>query len=680
MMKLVLTMLFSLFPVLSHHSFAENIKHLTVDDYLQQAKAQEKKANKLIDASSPYLLQHAYNPVEWYPWGVEAFEKARRENKPIFLSIGYSTCHWCHVMAHESFENIKIAELLNKYFVCVKVDREQRPDIDSIYMTATELINGHSGWPMTVFLDHQLRPFHAATYYPPFTGEKGLGLEDVLLRLHEIWLKQPEKISEVAAAVTARMIESADETSESGRLAKDIVEQAMRQIAEDFDTAYGGFSDAPKFPSPGIFSFLNQVAASTENTGLKKVGERAGLNDTKRAKEMMRVTLDAMAAGGVYDHLAGGFHRYSVDAAWQVPHFEKMLYSQALMAMAFIEFYQVEPQEKYKKIIYQTLHFAVTELRSAAGGFYSALDADSATADRRGQYAEGAYYLWRSSEIKETLTADEFLFIKKYFHIEDEGNIAIDPYDAFQKLNILYVDEDYRNSPLTQQQLEWLFSAENKLNARRHLRPRPHLDDKTIAAWNGMMMAVLAKASAVFNDQSFLQDAIETADYIKAYLYRDNGNKLLRQYRESTGSTGNSDKPGIEATLEDYVWVIYGLLEVYKVNKDKQWLDWAIKLHDKQDELFLDDATGAYFEWSAHDASLLFRSKSIFDGALPSSNAIALSNLRQLSLSAKTSSQRKALSVRADKLVSSFSSVINQYPAAAAALLAVDLKHIKAEQ
>jgi len=671
---MIRSLFITLLCVLQPAAFADELKQLTVNVYLQQASAQGKPANHLISESSPYLLQHAYNPVEWYAWGEEAFEKAKRENKPIFLSIGYSTCHWCHVMAQESFENIKIASLLNKYFVCIKVDREQRPDIDSIYMLATELISGHGGWPMTVFIDHELRPFHAATYYPPFTTDKVTGLEDVLLAIHELWLKQPEKIDAVAAAVTARIAALADDTVEGGKLSDNIVDLAMQQISADYDEDYGGFSAAPKFPSPGIFSLLNQIAYMTKASESEKENKNSASTNAVRAQQMMRTTLDAMASGGIYDQLAGGFHRYSVDAGWQVPHFEKMLYSQALMVMAYIDFYRTDPQQKYKQLIYQTLDFVRTELRSPAGGFYSALDADSERADDPGRHGEGVYYLWRASELKKLLSDDEFLFIKKYFHIDDNGNIASDPQNEFAGLNILAVDEDDRDRPLTQQQVAWLSSAKKKLMAQRQQRPRPHLDDKMITAWNGMMLAAFAKASVVFDDPILLQDALQTLAYIKKHLNSVSDSKLLRQYRDAKTGTAKANTSEAEAVLADYAWLIYGLLEVYQASNDVQWLKWALALQEKQDELFLDKVSGAYFESVANDTSLLFRFKSIYDGVMPSPNAIAFSNLDRLSRLANTAQQRSGFTSQADKLLSSFATAVDQYPAAAAFLLAVDLK------
>jgi uncharacterized protein YyaL (SSP411 family) len=629
-------------------SAAVGIKHLTVNDHLRQEESEGKKANRLINESSPYLLQHAYNPVDWYAWGDEAFAKAKKENKPIFLSIGYSTCHWCHVMAHESFENEKISALINEYFVAIKVDREQRPDIDSVYMSATQLINGQGGWPMTVFLDHQLRPFHAATYYPPFSIDGRLGLQQVLTKIHELWVEQPETIDEVATNVTAQIMASADDTLEGGVLNKNVNQLAMQQISSVFDDDLGGFSAAPKFPRPGIFSFLNQQSAAD-----------------KTARTMMKVTLDGMASGGIYDQIAGGFHRYSVDASWQVPHFEKMLYSQALMVMAYDGYYRITPDERYKNIIYETFDFVKDEMRSPQGGFYSALDADSERADKPGERAEGAYYLWRYTELKKILATDEFEFIKKYFHVREQGNIFSDPQDEFTELNIFYIDEEYKNQLLTDQQKKWLASVKQKLNLQRLKRPRPHLDDKVITAWNGMMLAAFAKTSVTFDDKSLLVEAVRTLEYIRKYLYEKESKKLYRQYRP-----GNIDNSA--ATLADYVWLIHGLLETYEASKDTQWLSWAFALHEQQNELFLDDSSGTYFESIAGDKNLLFRSKSIYDGAIPSANAIALSNLKRLSVLSTDKSRKKVFLSQAGKLVSSFATVINQNPAASSMLLSVE--------
>ena len=673
-MKKLLLFLSLLFYLLQPVAADENIKQNTVNNYLRQAAAEAakegRKANNLINESSPYLLQHAYNPVNWYAWGDAAFEKARKENKPVFLSIGYSTCHWCHVMAHESFENKEIAEILNKYFVCIKVDREQRPDIDSVYMSATQLINGSGGWPMSVFLDNKLRPFHAATYYPPFSSGNRTGLKEILLKIQDLWVNQPELINQVATTVTARITAYADDTAESAVLAANINDLALRHIVKSYDEDYGGFSAAPKFPRPGIFSFLNQLVLTETKDKDVKNKSVTGKDAEKKvvAKKMMKTTLDAMASGGIYDQLAGGFHRYSVDENWQVPHFEKMLYSQALMVMAYSDYYQIEAQERYKQVVYETLDFVRQEMQSSEGGFYSALDADSERADKPGDHAEGAYYLWRESELKGFLSTAEFSFVKKYFQIKENGNIFSDPQNEFTGLNIFYIDEELRSVSLTQQQARWLQSAGQILNMKRRLRPRPHLDDKIITAWNGMMLSAFARASLVFNDPELLAEAKKTVDFIKTHLYDKQTGKLYRQYRKQKNTAGAST----EATLSDYVWLIYGLLEVDKASNNNQWLSWALALQEKQDELFLDKNSGAYFESTADDTNILFRSKSIYDGALPSPNAIALSNLRKFSHLTNKPEKKKSLSLQADKLVNSFAAAINENPSAAAMLLAIE--------
>ncbi len=676
--------LFFIAILVAHTTIAEeSIKQITVNDYLQQAKEKAKKqgrkANRLINESSPYLLQHAYNPVQWYAWGDAAFEKARKENKPIFLSIGYSTCHWCHVMAHESFENKEISDFLNKYFISIKVDREQRPDIDTVYMSATQLINGHGGWPMTVFLDQHLRPFHAATYYPPFTvqiddEQKRTGLKEVLLRIHDLWENQPGLINEVATSVTARITALADETIENGVLEKNINTLALKQISASFDEDTGGFSAAPKFPRPGIFAFLNKLLLiDLNNTYSEKISqnqvEQVGHINTTGA--MMRLTLDEMAAGGIYDQVAGGFHRYSVDADWQVPHFEKMLYSQALMSIAYSDYYRIDPQQKYKQVVLETLAFVTKEMQSPGGGFYSALDADSKRVkqqgeDKAGELAEGAYYLWHVTELKKILSPIEFEFVKKYFHVRENGNIDSDPQGEFSGLNIFYIDDEFKNRNLTASQTILLVSVKKKLNKIRLQRPRPHLDDKIITAWNGMMLTAFSRASVAFNEPLLLDTAIQALTFIKNNLYVKKDKTLYRQFWVDRASSG--------ATLSDYVWLIYGLLDVYEASNDRRWFNWAFDLHESQNRLFLDKKSGAYFESVANDASLLFRSKSIYDGAMPSANAVALANIRKFSALSSELVQKKRYLSQADKLVSSFATVINHNPASASMLLSIEAK------
>ncbi|HHO59466.1 MAG TPA: thioredoxin domain-containing protein, partial [Thiotrichales bacterium] len=505
----------------------------TVAAYLQAAKEAGRKPNRLITQSSPYLLQHAYNPVNWYAWGDEAFQRAKKENKPVFLSIGYSTCHWCHVMAHESFENKKIADYLNKHFIAIKVDREERPDIDSVYMAATRLIHGSGGWPMTVFVDHQRRPFHAATYYPPFTTGQHPGLYEVLEKINLLWRRQPARLDAVAASITASIKQQAEVTRDHERVRKDIQQRAMQQIALLYDDEYGGFSAAPKFPTPGIFAYLNK---------------RAGMDDTaaKTASDMMKTTLDAISRGGMYDQLGGGFHRYSVDAMWRLPHFEKMLYSQALMTQAYLGFYSMRPVARYREMVLETLAFVQREMRSPQGGFYAALDADSERIDQTpaqlaeqsprqsaGQSpepqagvetrnkAEGAYYLWTEAQLKKTLTKPEFDFVRDYFETRPAGNIASDPRGEFAHANLLAIAEDYRDRPLKGSEKALLQSAKVKLGTDRLQRPRPHLDDKIITAWNAMMAVSFVQAANLFAEHrsDFIRQAEKTIDFIFVQLY-----------------------------------------------------------------------------------------------------------------------------------------------------------------
>ncbi|HEB82197.1 MAG TPA: thioredoxin domain-containing protein [Gammaproteobacteria bacterium] len=650
-------------------SFFLLLSALQVSHAEQQVEQPEGKKgaqpNRLIYSDSPYLLQHAYNPVDWYPWGVEAFEKAKKENKPIFLSIGYSTCHWCHVMARESFENPEIAGILNKYFVAIKVDREQRPDIDAVYMAATELINGYGGWPMSVFLDHRLRPFHAATYYPPYTTESGPGLKDILLKIHQLWISEHALVEENAEQVSMRIGAYADDTGVHESLAENIHVRAMQEIRAAYDSDFGGFSAAPKFPRPGIFAYLNRMAGDGYDGNKRK---KAG-SDKDSARDMMQTTLDAMAAGGIFDQVGGGFHRYSVDASWQVPHFEKMLYTQALMVMAYSDFYRLAPRDEYRRVVSQTLAFVQREMRSPDGGFYSALDADSERPDRPGEHAEGAYYLWSQAELKKILSAAEFRFAREYFHLREHGNIDADPDGEFENLNILYIDEAFRDSELAPEQQRQLRSVRSKLLKARLQRPPPHLDDKMITAWNAMMIAALARASRVFDRPEWLRQAELGLGFINKKLYRQKETRLLRSYR----SGREQAQQGVDAMLEDYAWLIYALLEVYRAGGEVRWLAQAIDLQKQQDALFLDPASGAYFEASDSDASLLFRFKSIYDGALPAANAIALANLRRLAELAADKKEKKLRVQQAARLLGSFAAAVNRYPSGAAMLLSVEL-------
>jgi hypothetical protein len=618
----------------------------TVETTLAKAKASGKQPNRLINESSPYLLQHAYNPVDWYPWGEEAFAKARRENRPIFLSIGYSTCHWCHVMAHESFENETIAGLINQYFVAIKVDREERPDIDSVYMAATELIYGIGGWPMTVFLNLKLQPFHAATYIPAETRDQHRGLKDLLPEIDQLWKTQRARVDSVAMQVSERIRADAAIKPEDVELDNDIEARVFSEIAADFDQAYGGFGEAPKFPRYGAFTYL---LARAEQSGAPAA----------KARSMMQKTLSEMARGGIFDQLGGGFHRYSVDAQWQIPHFEKMLYSQALMTSAYLQLYRIDPQPLYKDVAQATLDFVLREMTSPQGGFYSALDADSERADKTGVHAEGAFYLWSEDELKKILSADEMTFVRVYYNVRQDGNIYSDPQNEFTGLNIFHLSDEFSSKPVSAEQNALLRSAKSRLLTARKLRPRPHLDDKIVTAWNGMMISAFAQAGAVFKDKKYLSVAVKAAEFTRSKLIDKKTGRLYRRIR--------GEQAGVEAGLSDYVWTVRGLLDIYQVNKDKQWLALALQLTDKQSALFLDQSSGGYFDALDNDTSLLFRSKSVYDGALPAANAIALANLKDLYRISKDTQWQKT----ANALLATFAGSINSNPSAAAMMMSI---------
>ena len=634
----------SLFACLHTGFIHADIVQNTVENYLHTNQAAGNKANSLIHQSSPYLLQHAYNPVQWYAWGEEAFEQARQQNKPIFLSIGYSTCYWCHVMAHESFENENIAAILNKHFICIKLDREERPDIDNVYMAATELINGYGGWPMTVFLNHDLEPFHAGVYYPPVSTDNSTGLTELLLKVNALWHEDRERIDLVAAQITSKISADADEAMNGISIDRQARKLAIDQISEIYDDEYAGFGAAPKFPRPGIFNLLQDVAAS-----------KGGVPESSRQQAllMLRKTLLAMSRGGIYDHAGGGFHRYSVDEQWQVPHFEKMLYTQALMSLACTRLYEIAPDEHYREIVTGTLDFVLAEMRHPQGAFYSALDASSERADKPGVHAEGAYYLWRAKELEALLNRDEWALVKKYYDIRDDGNIESDPRGEFERLNILYTSDDYRNNKLTVKESALLESALRKLYQARLKRPRPHLDDKIISAWNGMMITALVEAAAVFDHKAYLDAAIAAADFMRHKLLDNKTHELFRRMR------GN--EPGIKATLDDYVWYINGLLALHEHTKSRQWLELAQQLTSKQVQLFYDRGKANFYE-SVTDRHVLFRSRSAYDGALPAPNAIAVENLYRL---ADLSGDNKWRQMANDTLAS-FAASINSNPASTA--------------
>jgi uncharacterized protein YyaL (SSP411 family) len=580
--------------------------------------------NRLAAERSPYLLQHAANPVDWYAWGSEAFTKARAEAKPIFLSIGYSTCHWCHVMERESFENESVAAVLNEHFVPIKVDREERPDIDRVYMTFVQATTGSGGWPMSVWLTPELKPFYGGTYFPPESRWGRPGFLDILREIASAWRRDREKVVQSAEALTAELghlDRGVASSGFSGLPGVEALERIVAQFRAAFDPRHGGFGDAPKFPRPSELLFLLREHA------------RSGSGD---AREMALRTLRAMALGGMRDQIGGGFHRYSVDGAWRVPHFEKMLYDQAQLVLAYLEGAQVSADPFYGEIAEDTLLYVLRDMTGAEGGFYSAEDADSVPAEadgaveRNGAHpptAEGAFYLWRAEEIDRLLGEDAGLF-KARFGVEPSGNAPVDPQREFVGKNLLYVALSIDELARTHQRdpagiVETLNRARLRLFEARSARPRPHLDDKILTAWNGLMIAAFARGARVLSASTYVQAARRAAAFLRERMWNTETRTLLRRYRD-----GHAE---IEAYAEDYAFLIFGLFELFQADPDREWIEWAIELQRRQDELFWDDQEGGWFSTTGHDASVLLRMKEDYDGAEPTASSVSVMNLLVLS-------------------------------------------------
>ena len=578
--------------------------------------------NRLATERSPYLLQHAENPVNWYPWGEEAFETARRADRPIFLSIGYSTCHWCHVMAHESFEDPSVAEILNRDFVPIKVDREERPDVDRVYMTFVQATTGAGGWPMSVWLTPDLKPFFGGTYFPP-TGRWGRpGFAEMLREISRVWSQERGKVQTSAETITERLHAASGVTTGARVPGSDVLVHAVEQYHQTFDLRRGGFGGAPKFPRPSELFFLLREHARTGN---------------ETARHMALKTLHAMAIGGMRDHIGGGFHRYSVDAEWRVPHFEKMLYDQAQLALAYLEAAQNTGDPFYAQVAEDTLHYVRLEMTDPEGGFYSAEDADSIppeeASDRNAHKMEGAFYLWREQEVRELLGPDAELFALR-FGIQPDGNAPQDPQGEFTGKNLLYIARSVEEIATSSGKdvdtvTDSLYRARLALFDARLKRPRPHLDDKVLTAWNGLMIAAFARAARVLSrygleaSAGHLATAQKAATFIKSKMWDAPSSTLLRRYR--------AGEAAIEGYAEDYAFLIWGLLELFQSDSNPDWLEWALALQRRQDELFWDDQAAGWFSTTGRDASVLLRMKEEYDGAEPSAGSVAVWNLLTLS-------------------------------------------------
>ena len=554
--------------------------------------------------------------MDWRPWGTEAFDAARRENKPIFLSIGYSTCHWCHVMEHESFENGEIADVLNKHFVSIKVDREERPDVDRVYMTFVQVTTGSGGWPMSVWLTPSLQPFYGGTYFPPASKWGKPGFVDVLEEIARVWREERDKVEQSAATITERLRGLRSQGGRGPIPPAAALDRAVEEFAVAFDRRRGGFGQAPKFPRPSELLFLLREHARTGSS---------------EARDMVLVTLRAMALGGMRDHIGGGFHRYSVDADWRVPHFEKMLYDQAQLVLAYVEAAQLTGDSFFADVAVDTLDYVRTDLTDEAGGFFSAEDADSVPPEQAGEphphKMEGAFYIWREDEIREVLGPDAEVFIARY-GVRPDGNAPFDPQNEFVQKNLVYtarpIEEIAATTGLSVQDVEAsLRRSREALRARRSRRPRPHLDDKVLTAWNGLMIAAFARAARVLDEGGrFLGDARRAAEFVQAKLWDPAKGRLLRRYRKG--------EAGVEGYAEDYAYLIFGLLELFQADGDPRWLEWAQALQAQQNALFWDPIEGGWFSTTGQDASVLLRLKEDYDGAEPAASSMGVLNLLAL--------------------------------------------------
>ena len=568
--------------------------------------------NRLALEHSPYLLQHKDNPVDWYPWGDAAFEKARREDKPIFLSIGYSTCHWCHVMEHESFENGALADILNQHFVSIKVDREERPDVDRVYMTFVQVTTGSGGWPMSVWLTPSLAPFYGGTYFPPTSRWGRPGFAEVLEEITRVWREERGRVEDSADAIVERLRTFGGNAGGTGIPDKTVLDRTVEQFAASFDERRGGFGTGTKFPRPSELLFLLREHVRT---------------GADQPRDMVLATLRAMALGGMRDHIGGGFHRYSVDADWRVPHFEKMLYDQAQLVLAYLEAAQLTHDPYFADVAADTLEYVRRDLTHPEGGFYSAEDADSVPPEQAGEPShkrEGAFYVWRDEEIGAALGADADFFRLRY-GVLPRGNAPFDPQNEFVHLNLLYAARSIDDiASMTASAPDAIGAAILRARATlldiRSQRPRPHLDDKVLTAWNGLMIAAFARAGRTLErDDEYVAVARRAASFIRTRLWNAGDRRLLRRFR-------NGDA-GVEAYAEDYAYLIFGLLELFQADGDPSWLEWALTLQTRLDELFWDPAGGGWYSTTGQDGSVLLRLKEEYDGAEPAASSVAVLNL-----------------------------------------------------
>ena len=585
--------------------------------------------NRLQYETSPYLLQHANNPVDWYAWKPEAFEKARREDKPILVSIGYSTCHWCHVMERESFEDKEVAEFMNTHFVCIKVDREERPDVDQIYMEACQVLTGHGGWPLNVFLTPELKPFYAGTYYPPMPAHGRPSWLQVLMNLSHTWQHHRKKVEDQAQRLF-EIIEKSDGASLSSRIkvesdtcpfSEEKLHALFRKLFERADKTHGGFGHAPKFPSTMVLNYMLAYSFYFGNAD---------------AIEHVERSLEHMAAGGIYDHLAGGFARYSTDAEWKVPHFEKMLYDNALLVQLYAEAWKLTGKESFRKVVEETLQWIKIEMTHQEGGFYSALDADS-------EGVEGKFYVWSVAEIDEVLGQDAGWF-KKLYNVSTEGN--------WEGSNILFRTPAERNGQLPEVDEKKLKAAKARLLAARAKRVRPGLDDKILLGWNALMAKAMLVAFTALGKEDYRQTALEALDFMLDKFLQPDGLKLYHTYKDG--------KASYEANLDDYAFLTDALLKAFEVTQDERWLLQANRYAAHVVSDFLDDKDKLFYFTSAQQTDLPVRKKDFYDSATPSGNSTMVHNLQRLGILTGNEDYRRL----ASDMVFALRDSIEKYPSA----------------
>ena len=555
---------------------------------MSNPKSIQTKPNKLIPEKSPYLQQHAYNPVQWYPWCDEAFEKAKKEDKPIFLSIGYSTCHWCHVMEYESFEDEEVAKLMNDIFISIKVDREERPDIDNVYMTVCQMMTGSGGWPLTIIMTPDKKPFFAGTYYPKHSRYRRIGMMDLIPKIKDLWTNKHNEVLESSNQIIQHLTQT--KTSAAGSdINEDVLKSAFEMFSNRFDENNGGFGSAPKFPTPHNLLFLLRYWRQSKDN---------------HALQMVEKTLQAMRAGGIYDQIGFGFHRYSTDSEWLIPHFEKMLYDQAMLAMVYTETYQVTKNDLYKKVAKEICAYVLRDLKSQDGGFYCAEDADS-------ESVEGKFYVWHEDEIRRILSKEEAELFIKTFNVKKDGNYSDEATREKASTNILHLKEYPRTN---------FESARQKLFNEREKRIHPHKDKKILTSWNGLMIAALAKAACVFENEEYLSAAKKTFDFINSKMIQNR--VLLHSFCDGEAK--------ITAHVDDYAFLIWGLLELYEATFEVKYLKSALDFNEYLLKNFWDDKNGGFYFTSSSGEQLISRQKEIYDGAIPSGNSICILNLLRL--------------------------------------------------